>query len=266
MPIPTTMLSAALCATMLFAPDPQQRTVEQDGKEVVSAPLTGLQSPVLAGFRLRFVDGDHQVRRIGVTASNDAVRGILSDANGRDDISLRANYRSAPVYRPAAASKQCRGTCTIPVATPPTDGAGNWELVLVGFSFDNLGGGDSKVRKLEIRPASDRRSYRVELRDNGTFDVKATLQYAWIRGDGLTGRTTVTGARKAGSHQQTVKMANASTTARMLIAGFSFEFGNGDHNLRDIAIERETDGYYYARFNDANYDDPMTATLDLVWM
>jgi hypothetical protein len=265
MPIPTTMLSAALCATMLFAPDPEQRTVEQDGKEVVQAPLTGLQSPALAGFRLRFVDGDHQVRRIGVTVSNDAVRGILSDANGRDDISLRAHYRKAPVYRPAAASKQCRGTCTIPIVAPPNDGNFDWQLVLVGFSFDNLGSGDSKVRKLEIRPASDRRSYRVELRDNGTFDFKANLQYAWIRGDGLTGRTTVTGARKPGFHDQTVKMGKVSA-ARMLIAGFSFEFGNGDHNLRDLAIERDTDRQYYVRFNDANYDDPMTATLDLVWM
>lgn len=248
---------------MFSSTEPGIRTVEADGKEVARASLTALPNPVLGGFRLRYLDGDHQVRRIGITPSGGSANGTLFDRNGGDNIGMRATYLSGQVYRPSSSTKACRGTCTIPVVAPPVDGTG-WQLVLVGFSFANAGTGDAKVLRMSIRPAADQRSYRVELRDNGTYDYHASVSYAWVRG-GQNGRVTVSGRRTANERTQAVKMDEVSA-APMFLAGFAVEFGNGDHNLRDFAIERDSDRQFYVRFNDANYDDPMNATVDLVWM
>lgn len=263
MSIATTLISATLFA-LLASPDPGQRTVEQDGNETARASLTGLTKPMLSGFRLRYLNGDHQVRRLGVRAAGNEAVGMLSDQNGGDNMSLRATYLGAVGYAPGTTSGACRGTCTLAVdAPPPEAGGGTWRLVLVGFTFEKTSG-DAKVRKMSIQPAADGRSYRVELRDNGMFDYKATVTYAWVRG-GASGKTSVTGARAANQRTQAVRMGTVSA-APMLIAGFSVEFTNGDHNLLDLGFERDTDRQYYVRFNDNNYDDPMNATLDLVWM
>jgi hypothetical protein len=252
------VLSAA-SSTGDFAP----RTVEAEGKGSATASLTGLTKPALTGFRLRYMNGDHEVKEIAMKADAGNARGVLEDQNGDDDMSMVASYAGWDYYRPSRSSKACRGTCTVPIDAPPSNLAGQKRLVLVNFDI-LVKDDDHRVRVLSIRPSADERSYRVEFRDNGTFDYWVTLDYAWIAGT-HSGKLTGTASRSAAARTARLKIGQQHT-ALTFISGFSVEFNNGEHNFGDLAFERDATGQYYTRFNDANYDDPMTATLDLVWI
>ena len=254
------VLSAA-SSTGDFAP----RTVEAEGKGTATASLTGLTKPALTGFRLRYMNGDHEVREIALMEQAGNARGNLKDQNADDDMSMVASYAGWDYYRPFSVVKECRGACSVPVAAPPSDLAGQKRLVLVNFGVQvKAPGEDHRVRLLSIRPSADERSYRVEFRDNGTFDYWVTLEYAWIAGS-YSGKLTDAASRSATARTARLKIGQPHT-ALTFISGFSVEFNNGEHNLGDLAFERDATGQYYTRFNDANYDDPMTAALDLVWI
>lgn len=257
-------LSAAT-ATGDFVP----RTVEAEGKASASASLNGLTHPALVGFRLRYLNGDHEVNSIAVKASFGEALAFLRDQNYDDDMSMRATYGGWDFYRSRDAVATCRGACTVPIVAPPSDLAGTKRLVLVGFDVlvQNPSDRDRRIRVLSIRPSADEKSFRVEFRDNGTFDYWVNLSYAWVAGE-HSGKLSDTATRTAAQRTQQVAIGQplASQDVAEFIAGFSVEFTNGEHNLRDLAFEKDATGQYSVRFNDANYDDPMTATLDRVWI
>lgn len=254
------VLSAA-SSTGDFVP----RTVEAEGKAFATASLTGLTNPALTGFRLRYVNGDHEVDTIAMRHKDGNAQGVLYDQNSDDDMSMRASYAGWDFYRAHRTQGECRGTCSIPVVLPPSDVAGTKRLVLVNFEIDvKKHAEDHRVRVLSIRPSSDERTYRVEFRDNGVFDYFVTVDYAWV-GSGHNGKFTDEASRSASARTQRVKIGQPAA-GLTFIAGFSVEFTNGEHNLGDIAFEHDAARQYWVRFNDANYDDPMTATLDRVWV
>ncbi|HWB75358.1 MAG TPA: hypothetical protein VG755_10385 [Nannocystaceae bacterium] len=257
-------LSAAT-ATGDFVP----RTVEAEAKGTASASLNGLTNPALVGFRLRYMNGDHELNSIAVKPSSGDVLAILRDQNHDDDMSMRVTYGGWDFYRSYDVTAKCRGACTIPIVDPPSALAGTKRLVLVGFDVlvQNPSDRDRRVRVLSIRPSADEQSFRAEFRDNGTFDYSVNIRYAWIA-SGHSGKLSDTATRTAAQRTQQVEIGQplASQDAAEFIAGFSVEFTNGEHNLRDIAFEKSATGQYSVRFNDANYDDPMTATLDRVWI
>ena len=241
------------------------RTVEAEGKAVASAPLTGLTNPALTGFRLRYVNGDHEVSTIAMRHKDGNAQGVLHDQNSDDDMSMRASYAGWPFYRAHRTQGECRGACSIPVVLPPSEVAGTKRLVLVNFEVAvKKHAEDHRVRVLSIRPSADERTYRVEFRDNGVFDYFVTVDYAWV-GSGHNGKITDTATRTAAQRTAQLKLGQPNSTLTF-ISGFSVEFTNGEHNLGDIAFEQDAARQYWVRFNDANYDDPMTATLDRVWI
>jgi hypothetical protein len=261
-------VALALCAVTSTG-DIVPRTVEAESNGSASASLNGLTNPVLAGFRLRYTNGDHEVFAIGMKALADKAQGVLRDQNADDDMSMRATYGGWDYYRAYDTTVSCRGACTIPIAEPPSSLAGTKRLVLVSFEVQvkSQSDRDRRIRVLSIRPSADEKSFRAEFRDNGTFDYWVILRYAWIAG-GHSGKKTDTATRTAAQRTQQVAIGEPAVSSDVaeFIAGFSVEFTNGEHNLGDIAFERDAAGQYSVRFNDANYDDPMTATLDRVWI
>lgn len=245
------------------------RTVEAEAKGIASASLNGLTNPALTGFRLRYGNGDHEVAAIGMKALADKAQGTLRDQNSDDDMSMVAGYAGWDFYRAYDTTVSCRGACTIPIVDPPSTLAGTKRLVLVSFEVQvkSQSDRDRRIRLLSIRPSADEKSFRAEFRDNGTFDYWVILRYAWIA-SGHSGKKTDSATRTAAQRTAQVKIGEppASSDVAEFIAGFSVEFTNGEHNLGDIAFEKDATGQYSVRFNDANYDDPMTATLDRVWI
>lgn len=254
-------LSAAI-TTADFSP----RTVEADGRGAAVAPLTGLTNPALTSFRLRYLDGDHEVRTIAMTPTGAQARGDLRDQNGDDAMSMTATYVGWDFYRAHTVEQECRGTCSIPVVARPSSLAGTKRLVLVGFdvSVKSESDRDRRIRLLSIRPSADERTYRVELRDNSDFAYSVRLEYAWVA-SGHNGKLTDTATRSGSDRTARIPIGTPNAT-QTFIAGFSVEFNNGEHNLADLAFERDAARQYYVRFNDANYDDPITAVLDRVWI
>ena len=253
------VVSAAVSTT-----DTVPRTVEAEGKAFAVATLNGLTNPALTGFRLRYTNGDHEVKAIAMTQKDGQARGKLADQNGDDDMSMRASYAGWDYYRWFRTQGDCRGTCSLAVKPPPSELAGSKRLVLVNFDILTKNGEDRRVKVLSIRPSADERTYRVEFRGNEPIDYWVTLDYAWIA-SGHNGKTTDTATRTSSQRTAQVKIGQPAATLTFL-AGFSVEFTNGEHNLGDLAFESDAARQYYVRFNDANYDDPMTATLDRVWI
>src|SRR5690606_40779301 len=62
-----------------------------------------------------------------------------------------------------------------------------------------------RSRKLEIRPTDDRKSFRVEYRDNGTFSFKVTLQYAWVATGAGVIEVSATGQRTASQRNAVIR-------------------------------------------------------------
>jgi hypothetical protein len=261
------LVASVTLAALLHTADFSTRTVDAVGRDAVSVSLTGLTNPVLSEFRLRYESGDHQMRSLGARVIDGQARAVFVDASGGDDFSFRARYRGSAAYEPHQTEAECHGPCTIPITRPIKGVAGEpWRLVLVGFAFEVKSNGmdrDRKVRVIALRPSEDGRSYRADFRDKGSFDYTVRLQYAWIRA-GFSGTKTDTAQRSAAQRTHALALGRASDGLQH-IAGFSAVFDNGEHHLADLAFERDTDGIYYARFNDANYDDPVTVTLDRVW-
>ena len=258
--------AAAFALSAAASTDLSPRTVEAEGRGLATAPLTGLSKPALTGFRLRYLDGEHEVRAIGMKQEAGQVRGVLADQNGDDDMSMRATYEGWDFYRGHRTSGVCRGTCSLPVAARPTL-AGTERLVLVNFEIrvTSESDKDRRIRVLSVRPSDDESSYRVEFRDNDVFEYSVTLDYAWIA-SGHSGKLTDMATRSATERMQRIPIGHPNTTRTTFISGFSVEFKNGEHNFGDLAFETDAARQCWVRFNDANYDDPMIATLDRVWI
>ena len=154
-----TTIALALSAATATA-DLSPRTVEAEGKGTAAAPLGGLTNSALTGFRLRYLNGDHEVRRIAMKHEADEARGTLADQNGDDDMSMRASYAGWDFYRVHRAHGDCRGTCSITVVPPPNSLAGTKRLVLVNFDIEveSQSYRDRRIRVLSIRPSAVERT------------------------------------------------------------------------------------------------------------
>lgn len=234
--------------------------VEKEGKAQVSVGFGQQGSFLLNTFELGFTNGDHKVRKIALLTTASGVNAAFTDHNADDPMRFRGRYFSHEQVKKHTVSATCEGACTIPLAAKPSP---NWTLALQGFQIERTSG-DSNVRKLEIRPTADRKSYRVEYRDNGTFKYKVTIQYAWVAKGYGSVEVTVNGTRKANQHIAEIPMSKSSSSRYNVLQGFSFEFLNGDHHLRDIAVRQNAQRQYSVKFNDNNHDDPVKASLDIV--
>ncbi|MEM6995411.1 MAG: hypothetical protein AAF721_33185 [Myxococcota bacterium] len=219
-------------------------------------------NPVLSQFLFSFTNGDHKIRDIRATRDAGNLTSWFADKSPKDPFRAEVYYDSPPRYVARSASARCKGSCSI-LTTGRPSGRG-WELAIVGFSVHRTDGNDNNVKKLSIVPGVDDSRYHVEYRDNGSFTYDVRLQYAWVKGAHATGNRRLRGSRRANSGTSAIPLGSLHQRYTG-IRGFSVEFGNGDHHLKEIGFIGSYRSGYRALLQDNDSDDPASAMLDLVW-
>ncbi len=132
-----------------------------------SSSLSGVSA--LTGFRLRFDNGDHKLRRIGVLAKDRFASFALSDSNGDDPFSAVASWAIISSGRSGTVSATGGGQFEIPI---PGGKVAGHKLVLSGFEFRRKDGSDANVRAIGVWLDGDRAVARVTLMDDQGPDFR----------------------------------------------------------------------------------------------
>ena len=263
--LPAALAAALAIPSSVVAAGTSIRSVQAQGKSRASANLSGQKNPMLNTFHLKFTNGDHKVRKIAIEPGNDRIDATLADRNSDDPIKLEARLiDSTNSYALRKVTRKCTGACTVPIVKNKSKGA---QLFLAGFSFRRVKGGDSNIKTLQLMPNSDSTAYQVDFSDDGTFEYEVTIHYGFYGASRTRKRDeTLTGYRLPGKRNSVIKMTKSRSASASTLRGFSFKFLNGDHHLKDIAVQQDSKRQYSVRFNDNNYDDPVMAQLDIVYL
>jgi hypothetical protein len=254
----------------------------------------------LNGFSLKFDNGDHKLRRIGVLGSGRFTELALADGNGDDPFTASANYT---IFTGNGAGRIVTGQVV-------AEGGGKFEvplrgnapadstLVLSGFAFQREDGSDANLRNIGVWLDAERKVARVSLMDDQGVDFRgfeSTIGAAFLNGV-LPGAfevmlsanvpRAVGKIRSAGKYRPyrvTVQYAwipNAiveresamSGTDRQrrqrppsridALQGFEVMFTNSDHHLLGLGVNPSGNGGVL--FQDNNNDDPMQWTMAYV--
>jgi hypothetical protein len=264
--------------------------LRDNGAAALDRPLPG--GWALAGFELRFLNGDHKLRRIGVLGEERFARLALADQNGDDPFSGRVLLTSLPGIRVQQVSADGGGKFDIPL---PGQAPPDSTLVLSGFEFRRADGTDANLRNIGVWLDPARRIARVSLTDDQGLDfrgLEASLGAmaasmvvplpglletgSVVAGTRATGRAIAQRAGKYRGYRVTVQYAwvpnrlvqssgalsgtdrsrqGAPGTRIDALQGFEFTFSNSDHHLLGLGLNG--DGRGTALFQDNNTDDPM---------
>ena len=254
----------------------------------------------LNGFSLKFDNGDHKLRRIGVLGHGRFTELALADSNGDDPFTASANYtiftgKGAGRIVTGQVVAEGGGKFEIPLrGNAPADST----LVLSGFSFQREDGSDANLRNIGVWLDSERKVARVSLVDDQGFDFRgfeATIGAAFLNGV-LPGAfevmlatnvpRAVRGIRSAGKYrpyrvtvqyawipnaivEQESAMSGTDRQRRQrppsridALQGFEFMFTNSDHHLLGLGVNPSGNGDVL--FQDNNTDDPMQWTMAYV--
>ena len=272
--------------------------LRDSGHTAVNPPLPAAFA--LSGFSLRFDNGDHKLRRIGVLGQGRFTELALADGNGDDPFTANANYT---VFNGGGAGRIVTGTVVaegggkfeIPLRgnAPP-----NSTLVLSGFAFQREDGSDANLRNIGVWLDGDRKVARVSLMDDQGVDFRGferTIGAAFLNGvlpgafevmlatDVPRAVRAIRGAGKYRPYRVTVQYAwipdamveresAMSGTDRLrrqrppsridALQGFEFMFTNSDHHLLGLGVNPSGNGSVL--FQDNNNDDPLQWTMAYV--
>lgn len=220
-------------------------------------PSAGVRA--ISGFELGSRAGDHKVKRIGLRIRGNDLVGTFADDDGREPSRWSVNWgRYAGRTMPEVSASNCRGTCSLPIARPR---AGE-HFALSGFEFERLDGGDSNILRVAILPDPARGRVQVVFKDNGDFRYRARVNYGYIAPPSRVHTHRLSGRRGKGQGRIELPVAQPRASGQV-IQGFDVKFDNGDHHLKDFEIVKTTSGARVV-FNDANVDDPASATVHLL--
>lgn len=246
--------------------------IQRGGMDVGTAtPFEGV--PALPGFRLRFGNGDHKLRQLGVLASTGSTANFsLSDQNGDDAFNAAASWITfRGGGRRGQVSAVGGGRFEIPL---PDQKPANHRLVLTGFQFRRQDGTDANVRVVGVWLDETRNVARVSLLDDQGADFRdfaSRMGAAVLTGSPELGSLVATGASvtelsrriaTAGGRFRgyAVTVQYAFVPARLfdgedsftgtgrvpssgkrvgtktVLQGFEFFFENSDHHLLDIGV------------------------------
>src|SRR5690606_34130739 len=145
----------------------QIQGLRDSGPAAIDKPLPG--GWALAGFELRFLNGDHKLRRIGLLGEERFVRMALADQNGDDPFSGRVLLTSLPGAKVQQVSADGGGKFDIRLpGARPADST----LVLSGFEFRRADGSDANLRNIAVWLDPERGVARVSLTDDQGLDFR----------------------------------------------------------------------------------------------
>src|SRR5690606_24525225 len=134
----------------------QIQGLRDNGPAALDKPLPG--GWALAGFELRFLNGDHKLRRIGVLGEERFARLALADQNGDDPFRGRVLLTSLPGAKVQQVTADGGGKFDfrLPGAKPADS-----TLVLPGFEFRRADGSDANLRNIAVWLDPERNVARV---------------------------------------------------------------------------------------------------------
>jgi hypothetical protein len=232
-------------ATLIATAAPAHAAVER--RQSLAGSATGGQTrtptppapgevQLLRGFDLKYTNGDHHIRTMGVLPETDGDLAITFDDRNSDDpmqylVNL-TNVQLPGAIRPPTAGGFCSGgTCTFPLQTPPSSlyifFLRGFELTFlpedVGFPFPGncniFSGCDHHLSIVGIQRQDN--SVAVTYQDqNGDDDFYASISYAYVHRDLVQRLTTVRGTvDDAGTDHKDV-----DTSGAVAITGFRIEY------------------------------------------
>jgi hypothetical protein len=254
----------------------------------------------LNGFSLKFDNGDHKLRRIGVLGRGRFTELALADSNGDDPFTASANYtiftgRNAARIVTGQVVAEGGGKFEIPLRG---NAPAHSTLVLGGFAFQREDGSDANLRNIGVWLDGERKVARVSLMDDQGVDFRgfeSTIGAAFLNGV-LPGAfevmlatnvpRAVRGIRSAGKYrpyrvtvqyawipnamvEQESAMSGTDRQRRQrppsridALQGFEVMFTNSDHHLLGLGVNPSGNGGVL--FQDNNNDDPMQWTAAYV--
>lgn len=142
-----------------------------------SADVThrGPVKAALQGFRLRFLNGDHKIRALGLMNFGEGIRATLADEGNEDPFEVSANFVAIPNFMNemglyTVSAERCNVRCTMRI-----EGMKEGQTALLaGFEFSR-GKNDRNVRGLSVEVLPDREIVNVALYDDRGPDFSGFL-------------------------------------------------------------------------------------------
>lgn len=218
-------------------------------------PGLAAEDVALQTFDFRFTNGDHKIQSIGLMPHKNAVRAGFQDGDGNDAYNFEALFLNSPWPSGKIVKRSnCRKSCDVAIQK---NWIGDPHIVLAGFSLKRKEG-ESNIRQIKVRVSPDKTKFQVAFRDNGGFLFDVEIAYTTMPRSGFASYGTHNTRRTRKEPQLTFSLGH---DGHPVIRGFDFEFENGDHHLKEFMLKAAY-RRFELRFNDQNYDDPYSATID----
>jgi hypothetical protein len=229
---------------------------------LLDTPRIGMH--FLTDFSFKFDQGDRRLRKLALGFDFGVVLGQFMPYVDVNHPSRNNPYRwrvrtdfhdTLPIDTDVRGScrkfDDCQGECAVTIGARP---AGH-HFVLTGFQF--LRDGEANVRRISVLPNPAQKTVRVRFADNGSPRFEGEICYAYVADRWFQGSMQTARFEYQPGEPVPRKLIGRH---RLALAGFDFEFENGDHHVRELAITYERP-YLSARFCDQNTDDPWRAIV-----
>lgn len=207
-------------------------------------PITVPGWPGLQTVEFRFSSQDHHILRLGAYLDQGKVHTQFRDNNPDDYYSWKVGYESiqGPGIISGSAFNSCDGgECVSLTERPP----GDYVFVISGFTFSYLGF-DHHIDRVMVW--ENQGQLRVRFADKNNDDkYQYSVQYVWVPRSKVSQVVARSGSGKR-------EALAAIPRGKAVISGFSFDFANDDHHIRNFGLSA-IDGNLKVGFGDKNGDD-----------
>lgn len=250
------LFAASLFSVLTFSAAPAfgqlvtSGTSTVTGSRVVSPGIS--DNAGMTSFRFGFTNSDHHIKGIRALKSTSGVDVNFQDNDGNDPYKFTLRYNSLGSNVQTATFKNNEycpgGTCT---AKLPLSCDDEHIFVLTGFSFQ-YEKDDHQIKKIAVRRIAD----ELEV----TFgDDAQRIPYSWSAQYAIIPRANVKAATRVSDNNPNGKISFTRQSGKAFIQGFSFEFTNDKHHLKDFAVDLQNNR---ASFQDSNLDDPVKWSVE----
>jgi hypothetical protein len=231
--------------------------------------------PGLSGFRLYFTESDHKIMSLSVGGTSatspqpihDYTIGIFDQSSVLEHEDVFRGWSKflnlgtlTEEFVMGAFDGRGTGTLRIPAIQPGES------FVLRGFTIRQTRAHDHNIRKIGLRLNAGGDGIDVTFEDNSPdddgFECKVVYGRVVNASEGFNMRTQFFGPFTV--EQNFAKQATISkeVSGETLLTGFSFEYQDTDHFIREIKIDPEADDAFEVIFTDNEADNEVKVVLD----
>ena len=233
--------------------------------------------PALSGFNLEFLNSDHKIMMVVVGGSNPlrSLRNLnyrlgmydnSSIDDQQDEVSAWVKYIDLGEDQETLHElAQFEGEGTGVISIPEIDD--EYLFVLRGFAIGKTTGHDHNIRKIGIRFFYERSEIEVYFTDDspGDDEWSCSIYYTLLKNtSSYNTRERITGPYTVESTFTESGKMDKEFPSISILSGFSFEFLDSDHFIRQIMIDPESDEEFEVVFTDDERDNPVEIIIDYI--